>query len=467
MESAWQPSEELWLLARTKLVAKDFMPPSDVRAVESTRKLQEDWERRKPVMVQACPWQRHLATENRSQSTQRHLEADLRSKIIHPSIQPLVKQILNSLSSKAPDDVDIWHMSALRAAASTAHGAGSFLLGLVLKASRDEDQLLAEMEKLQKVQSSLGPLRSPRVLSAKHTEDGLFAFAQEFLLCSRYFEAGQRERQSSSFADLLRIGARPLALEDAGRDMEDLHARLGMSAEDLAAVSLEELRHAAQQTGELLGRIGEATAWRFAELHCHLALCGRRTDRLEALKKALCDRFAALPEPIITTLDVQDTEKIRKLPEQLKAAGMPAVDILVNNAGLALGVASAIENELENIQTMLATNVQAVMCLVSTFGPQMKERGRGHIVNISSVAGHECYVGGSAYCATKHAVNAILGSVRRGCDPRPSVLIRLHWMLHGPHLIRTDLPVSHSTWILDSCTLAALRDIKGFCGKAW
>ena len=129
MESAWQPSEELWLLARTKLVAKDFMPPSDVRAVESTRKLQEDWERRKPVMVQACPWQRHLATENRSQSTQRHLEADLRSKIIHPSIQPLVKQILNSLSSKAPDDVDIWHMSALRAAASTAHGAGSFLLG--------------------------------------------------------------------------------------------------------------------------------------------------------------------------------------------------------------------------------------------------------------------------------------------------------------------------------------------------
>eukprot|EP00913_Durusdinium_trenchii_P018665 g17540.t1 len=148
-------------------------------------------------------------------------------------------------------------------------------------------------------------------------------------------------------------------------------------------------------TGATAG-IGEATAWRFAELHCHLALCGRRTDRLEALKKALCDRFAALPEPIITTLDVQDTEKIRKLPEQLKAAGMPAVDILVNNAGLALGVASAIENELENIQTMLATNVQAVMCLVSTFGPQMKERGRGHIVNISSVAGHEFTI------ATRH-----------------------------------------------------------------
>ena len=68
---------------------------------------------------------------------------------------------------------------------------------------------------------------------------------------------------------------------------------------------------------------------------------------------------------------------------------MASVDILINNAGLALGVASAIENELGNIQTMLATNVTAVMCLVATFGPEMRRRGKGHIVNISSVAGDD------------------------------------------------------------------------------
>ena len=130
MESAaWQPSEELWLLARTKLVAKDFKAPSEARVVESTRKLQEDWQRRKPVMLQACPWQKHLAKENRCQSAAKHLEADHRSKVIHPSIQPLVKQILTTLSSNSPDDVDVWHMSALRAATSTAHGAGTFLIG--------------------------------------------------------------------------------------------------------------------------------------------------------------------------------------------------------------------------------------------------------------------------------------------------------------------------------------------------
>merc|ERR1712060_859606 len=88
------------------------------------------------------------------------------------------------------------------------------------------------------------------------------------------------------------------------------------------------------------------------------------------------------------------------------AAGMSQVDILVNNAGLALGVASADENDLGDIQTMLNTNVMGVMALVRAFAPGMRKRGAGHIVNVSSVAGHECYQGGSIYCATKHAVNA-------------------------------------------------------------
>mmetsp|Transcript_32664 Transcript_32664/g.57915 ORF Transcript_32664/g.57915 Transcript_32664/m.57915 type:complete len:195 (+) Transcript_32664:1-585(+) len=112
---------------------------------------------------------------------------------------------------------------------------------------------------------------------------------------------------------------------------------------------------------------------------------------------------------------------------------MAHVDILVNNAGLALGVASAIENELANIQTMLATNVQAVMCLVAAFGPRMKERGKGHIVNISSVAGHECYVGGSAYCATKHAVNAFTIATRHDLAGTPIRVTAI-----SPGMVETD-----------------------------
>jgi len=152
--------------------------------------------------------------------------------------------------------------------------------------------------------------------------------------------------------------------------------------------------------------IGAATAWRYAELGCRLALVGRRSERLEALKSDLLAKFPALPPPLPVTLDVSDLPAVKALPEKLAEAGMPEVDILVNNAGLALGVSSADENDMLEVQTMLQTNVLGVMALVSAFGPGMRARSRGHIVNISSVAGHECYVGGSAYCATKHAVNA-------------------------------------------------------------
>ena len=126
---AWQPSADVWVLAHTKLVTKDFTPPSDARVVESKQKLEEDWQRRKPVMSQQCQWQKHLATEPRCQSASRNLEEDLKSKVIHPSTQPLVKQILSDLTSSVPDDIDIWYMSALRATASGAHGAGTFLIG--------------------------------------------------------------------------------------------------------------------------------------------------------------------------------------------------------------------------------------------------------------------------------------------------------------------------------------------------
>merc|ERR1719401_1780144 len=85
---------------------------------------------------------------------------------------------------------------------------------------------------------------------------------------------------------------------------------------------------------------------------------------------------------------------------------MSEVQILVNNAGLALGVKGADDNDIGDVQTMLNTNVLGVMALTRMFAPGMKALGRGHIVNISSVAGHEAYTGGSAYCATKYAVNA-------------------------------------------------------------
>jgi len=171
-------------------------------------------------------------------------------------------------------------------------------------------------------------------------------------------------------------------------------------------------------TGAAAG-IGQAIAWRFAELGCRVALLDRRAERLESLKADMMKTFPSTPEPVAVTLDVTDMEAVSNLPETLADLGMGEIDILVNNAGLALGVATVDTNVIDDVKVMFDTNILAPMALVRQFAPQMKSRGVGHIVNISSVAGHEAYQGGSAYVATKHAMNAFTIAARHDLAGTP------------------------------------------------
>jgi len=102
------------------------------------------------------------------------------------------------------------------------------------------------------------------------------------------------------------------------------------------------------------------------------------------------------------------TSFFASIPEDLKN-----VDILVNNAGLALGVKHTFENDLDQVSTMLDVNVKGVFTILRTFLPGMMERKKGDIVNISSVAGLEGYPGGSAYCATKYAIQGMTEALRK------------------------------------------------------
>jgi len=146
--------------------------------------------------------------------------------------------------------------------------------------------------------------------------------------------------------------------------------------------------------------IGEACARRFAEAGSKLILCARRLDRLEKLAENL-DTLCHCVK-----LDVRDLgeveQAVRGLPDDWQT-----IDLLVNNAGLAQGLDKIHEGDTVDWNTMIDTNIKGLLYLGRAVIPGMVQRGRGHVVNIGSIAGHEVYPNGGVYCATKHAVNAI------------------------------------------------------------
>jgi 3-hydroxy acid dehydrogenase / malonic semialdehyde reductase len=105
--------------------------------------------------------------------------------------------------------------------------------------------------------------------------------------------------------------------------------------------------------------------------------------------------------------DVSDAESAKALVE---AAG--DVDVLVNNAGLGRGMDKLWEGDPAGWDEMVDTNVKGLLYVTRAALPGMVERGRGHVINLGSVAGHEVYPGGAVYCATKHAVGAITRGLR-------------------------------------------------------
>jgi 3-hydroxy acid dehydrogenase / malonic semialdehyde reductase len=84
----------------------------------------------------------------------------------------------------------------------------------------------------------------------------------------------------------------------------------------------------------------------------------------------------------------------------------------VNNAGLASGLDRLPGGDPEDWDVMLDTNVKGVLYVTRAVVPVMVARGRGHVVNIGSIAGHEVYPMGAVYCASKHALGAVTAGLR-------------------------------------------------------
>ena len=161
-------------------------------------------------------------------------------------------------------------------------------------------------------------------------------------------------------------------------------------------------------TGTTAG-IGEAMARRLAKLGYRLVITGRREQRLHALADSLRADYGTDVLPLC--FDVRDRAAceaaIGSLPEAYRD-----IDLLVNNAGLAAGADPFDESSTDDFERMVDTNVKGLLYVTKLIVPGMVRRQSGHIVNLSSIAGIEVYPGGSVYCATKHAVNAITRGMR-------------------------------------------------------
>jgi len=159
-------------------------------------------------------------------------------------------------------------------------------------------------------------------------------------------------------------------------------------------------------TGATSG-IGYATALAFADLDFQLILCGRRQDRLDALKDQLSEQTR------VTTLafDVRDRNEVEVAIQSLPTEWQ-AIDILVNNAGNAHGLSPIQDGDPADWDQMIDANVQGLLYVSKAVIPGMVARQRGHIVNLSSVAGKQTYANGAVYCASKAAVEALSTGMR-------------------------------------------------------
>ncbi|BCG86969.1 oxidoreductase [Mesorhizobium sp. 113-3-9] len=176
--------------------------------------------------------------------------------------------------------------------------------------------------------------------------------------------------------------------------------------------------------------LGEAAARLLAKEGAKLVLGARRLDRLEALAGEL-----SLGKDAILQTDVTDVGQVRRLVDHaVKIHGR--VDVIINNAGL-MPHSPLERGKVEDWDRMIDVNIKGVLYGIAAALPHMKAQKSGHIINVSSVAGHKVGPGGAVYAATKHAVRIISEGLRQEVKP-----YNIRTTIISPGAVATELPDS-------------------------
>ncbi|AEU35172.1 SDR family NAD(P)-dependent oxidoreductase [Granulicella mallensis] len=182
-------------------------------------------------------------------------------------------------------------------------------------------------------------------------------------------------------------------------------------------------------TGASAG-IGAATAMEFAKLGARLLLCARRRDLLHTMEPSLLAAGAA--SVFSFELDVQSRNAV-EMAFQTLPDSWSEIDILVNNAGLSRGLNKLYEDDIQNWEEMIDTNVKGLLYVTRIVVPGMVQRGSGHVINLGSIAGHMAYPNGGVYCATKAAERFISDGLRLDLNGTPVRVTSI-----DPGMVETD-----------------------------
>ena len=161
-------------------------------------------------------------------------------------------------------------------------------------------------------------------------------------------------------------------------------------------------------TGASAG-IGAATAMAFAAEGARLLLAARRAGKLAEVASLALERGAQAVHSF--HLDVRNRHAVQRAIDELPAE-WAEIDILVNNAGLSRGMEKLYTGRIEDWDEMIDTNVKGLLYVTRAVTPGMVVRGRGHVVNLGSMAGEIVYPNGAVYCGSKAAVRAINDGLR-------------------------------------------------------
>ena len=161
-------------------------------------------------------------------------------------------------------------------------------------------------------------------------------------------------------------------------------------------------------TGATSG-IGRATALLLAKNDFDLITTGRRADKLQELEEEI--RSTTSADVLSLVFDIRNQESVIEAVNSL-AGKWESVDVLVNNAGLAAGLDHVHEGSVDDWEQMIDTNIKGLLYITRQITPGMVKRGKGHVINIGSIAGKESYEKGNVYNATKFAVDGLTQGMR-------------------------------------------------------